>query len=438
MPAPPAPATPRPALTIMVSRQLDSMTTGNDAYLMVLLRAAKAAGMSIRIAFAPTMSFSNRPWLRMHDAYWGVIDGYAWPGAILRGRTFWSLSPRVWGRFALRLVKEALKRAGLDKSKPHSFLADVPWESEARALAAAADASPSALVVAEYSSLGPVLDRLKTGARKAVFLHDLFSSRADAFKDAGGAPDHEMITVEEEAARCRPADMLIYASLNEAARFGPLNPGKTAVWLRPEVPEHAISEDPAAAPRAVFLGTRHGGNKDALNHLVADIWPLVRAKKADAELWIVGSVIADLDPALGGTPGVKSLGRVEQLGSIGGAGSIGLAPTRIASGVSIKVAEYLRLGMPTIAYPLALEGFGATLNDLVDIETSPQAFADRIVALLGDYAGRVQRGARGRSEAARRLDNVELVNLLKGLAQPQAAASRPLPAAQAATPASAR
>jgi hypothetical protein len=272
----------------------------------------------------------------------------------------------------------------------------VPWESEARTLARAADAAPSALVVAEYSSLGPVLQYVNAGGRKAVFLHDLFSSRAEAFEAAGDRPDFQAITVEEEAARCRPADMLIYASLNEAARFGPLNPGKTAVWLRPDVPQHAVAEDPAATPRAVFLGTRHGGNKDALNHLVADIWPLVRAKKADAELWIVGSAIADLDRALADAPGVRSLGRVEQLGAIGGAASIGLAPTRIASGVSIKVAEYLRLGMPTVAYPTALEGFGSTLDDLVDIENTPQAFADRIVALLGDYAGRVQRGARGR------------------------------------------
>jgi hypothetical protein len=425
-------------VTIMVARRLDAVTTGNDAYLMVLLRAVRAAGLSIRIVFAPTMSFSNRPWLRLHDAYWAAIDGHAWPGAILIGRTFWSVSPRVWARLVLRVFKEVLRRTGLDKSKPHSFLADVPWDSEARALAAAADATRSELVVAEYSSLGPVLERLQGDASKAVFLHDLFSSRAEAFRNAGDKPDHETITIEEEAARCRPADTLIYASLNEAARFGPLNPGKMAVWLRPEVPEHAIAEDPAVTPRAVFLGTRHGGNKDALNHLVADIWPLVRAKKADAELWIVGSVIADLDPALAQTPGVRSLGRVEQLGAIGGASSIGLAPTRIASGVSIKVAEYLRLGMPTVAYPLALEGFGQKLDDLVEIETGPQAFADRIVSLLGDYAGRVERGARGRGEAGKRLDNSELVNLLRGLAKMQPQAPPSPPVAPVAKPASVR
>jgi len=71
---------------------------------------------------------------------------------------------------------------------------------------------------------------------------------------------------------------------------------------------------------------------------------------------------------------------------------------------------------------------------------TPQAFADRVISLLGDYAGRVQRGARGRSEATNRLDNAELINLLKTLPRPQSqpGALRSPPAAQAAAPASAR
>jgi glycosyltransferase involved in cell wall biosynthesis len=411
--------TPKPVMTVLLSRQLDSMTTGNDAYLMVMLRAARQAGMSVRLVFAPTMSFSNRPWLRLHDEYWKAIDFFAWPGSILVKKTFWSYSPRVWGRFALRLAKEALKRAGLDKSKPHSFLADVPWETEARALARASDAGLSAVTVAEYSSLGPILSRLKHAGRRAVLLHDLFAARAEAFRGSGANADHEVITLEQEALRCADADLLIYASLNEAQRFNPLNPGKASVWLRPEVPEHAITADPSLPAHAVFLGTRHGGNRDTVRHLVDDVWPLVRAKRSDAELRIVGSVAADLSPEQAAAPGVKVVGRVENLGSIGGAQAIGLAPTRIASGVSIKVAEYLRLAMPTVVYPLALEGFGPALDDLVAIERSPQAFADRVVALLEDAETRQRMGARGRTEATQRLANTDLVNVLRGVSEPE-------------------
>jgi glycosyltransferase involved in cell wall biosynthesis len=105
---------------------------------------------------------------------------------------------------------------------------------------------------------------------------------------------------------------------------------------------------------------------------------------------------------------------VHDLPSIGGASSVGLAPARVASGVSIKVAEYLRLGMPCIAYRLALEGFGSELDDLVDVADGPSAMADRIVALLSNDKERTRRSELGRSEAANRLDNREVVSVLRG------------------------
>lgn len=412
-----------PLMNVMVSRQLDAMTTGNDAYLMCLLRAGKRAGLDVRLVFAPTMAFSNRPWLKLHKSYIEIASDLAWTGSVRVKDTFWSLSPRVWGRFAFRLMTEALRRVGVrnDFTKPRSFLADVPWASEAKALAAACDQKPGVIAVAEYSSLAPVLDRLTRQSRKGVLLHDLFSLRAESFRVAGDKPDFQTITLAEEAQRVAGADLLIYASLNEAKTFGPLAPGKAAVWLRPEVPAHAV-RPLAGAPRAVFLGTRHAANTDTLRHLVDDIWPKVRARIPKAELWIAGSCCADLSTQQATAPGVKPLGRVEDLGAIGGANSVGLAPTRVASGVSIKVAEYLRMGMPTVVYPTALGGFGATLDDLVDIAPDADAFADRVVTLMQDGQLRVIRGERGRAEAASRLANTEMEECLRAIVSSAAAA----------------
>jgi glycosyltransferase involved in cell wall biosynthesis len=163
----------------------------------------------------------------------------------------------------------------------------------------------------------------------------------------------------------------------------------------------------------VFLGTRHAGNTDALKHLIDEIWPLVRQNSPAASLWVAGSACEELSSVQKSAPGVRIMGRVHDLSSIGGASSVGLAPTRIASGVSIKVAEYLRLGMPCIVYPVALEGFGSELDDLVDIADGPRAMADRIVALLSNDDARHQRSERGRAAAARRLDNQEVVSVLR-------------------------
>jgi hypothetical protein len=136
-----------------------------------------------------------------------------------------------------------------------------------------------------------------------------------------------------------------------------------------------------------------------------------------AELWVAGSACADLTSAQASAPGVKPLGRVAELSIIGGSSSIGLAPTRFASGVSIKVAEYLQLGMACVAYPVALDGFGSELDDLVDVVEGPDAFADRVVALLRNDALRTERAARGHAEAPKRLDNADVVAYLRAAAE---------------------
>ncbi len=404
--------------TMLVARQLDTATTGNGAYLLVLLRAARQAGLRIRIVFAPRRSFGNRPWMAVHPVFADIADEIVVPGARRRGDKWWSTSPIVWGRFAVRTAQEALRRLKLDLgplTRINSLLGATLGQREARELAAIADATPGDVMVAEYSSLGPVLPLVRRHPRKCVLMHDLFSLRAAAFRARGERPDHVEITLEQEAARVADADGLFYASANEMARIAPLLPKARHIWLRPDAPDFgAVPANDAAPAHALFLGTRHAGNTDALKHLIDDIWPLVRAKAPTAELWVAGSAIEALAPAQVHAPGVKALGRVERLADLGGERAIGLAPTRLASGVSIKVAEYLCLGMSCIAYPVALEGFGDALDDLVDTVDGPQAFADHLLRLLSDPALRQQRAQRASAEIRGRLGNAEAVAYLGG------------------------
>jgi hypothetical protein len=404
-------------MNLLVARQLDTLASGNGAYLLMLLEAVQQAGLDVRVVFAPRRSFGNRPWMGLHPAFEDAFGAVEVPQSVRVGRAYWSLSPLVWGRFATRLVKEAMRRVGLGRyARVEKLLGDPLSAGEARELALVADRIPGDIVMAEYSSLGPVLELVKRQGRRAVFLHDLFSLRAAAFRARGEEPDHREITLADEAALVRSADLLVFASNNEMAELMPLAPKAACVWLRPNVPHPRTAEETPGPPRGVFIGTLHSGNVDAIGHLIDDIWPLVRNRVADAELWIAGSTSRGLTPQQAGAPGVKVLGRVEHLSMLGGPNSIGLAPTRLASGVSIKVAEYLRLGMPTVAYPVALEGFGPALDDLVDVTDTPQAFAERVVALINAPAGREQRSAKARQETPGRLDNAEVVSALRKLA----------------------
>jgi hypothetical protein len=107
------------------------------------------------------------------------------------------------------------------------------------------------------------------------------------------------------------------------------------------------------------------------------------------------------------------LGRVDKLESLGGPNSIGIAPTRFASGVSIKVAEYLLLEMPVVVYPLALEGFGPVLNDIVVVTEGPEALKAAILKLARDPVLRAELSANAKAKAPGRLSHAAPVQTIR-------------------------
>lgn len=400
----PAPTeTPRPVMDILVQRQLDNMATGNSAYLETFLRMVKRAELDIRIVFAPWQSFGNRPWASVHPRLADLTRSIVWPGAVKIADRYWSLSPRVWTRFALRLGKEAARRLGAKIIIP-SYLGREISAREAEIVARACDANPAAITLAEYSSMGPALKQLKAKTIHACLMHDLLSDRADRFREGGQVIDFDETSLDTEINWLSSCDLIFFISANELAKVQRHLPHTQMAWVPPDAPDYQTTEN-TGEPRVVFIGTVHGGNTEALNHFLDEVWQKVRAKAPALDFWIAGSIGKTLTPARAALPGVKVLGRVDSLESIGGAHAIGIAPTRFATGTSIKVAEYLLLGMPCIAYPLALEGFGQALDDLVVVADGPDALATEILSLASAPARRAALSANARQYARSRLSH---------------------------------
>lgn len=179
-------------------RPLEGLTAGNDVYLMPCLKAARAAGCAPAIVFAPAESFANRPFAHVAQGFADIADIH-WPGALRIAGGYLSLSPRVWVRFARRPVLEVLRRLGAPVSV-RSRLADKPSQADLRAAARLVGRLRPDVVVADYSSLGPVCALTAEAPVSAVLLHDLFSLRAENFRRAGRTPDHTDITISQEAA----------------------------------------------------------------------------------------------------------------------------------------------------------------------------------------------------------------------------------------------
>jgi glycosyltransferase involved in cell wall biosynthesis len=397
-------------MTLLVQRQLDAITTGNGAFLETFLRTAKAAGFRIRVVFAPWHAFGNRPFASIHPRLGALIDEIVWDGTIEAGGRYWSVSPRIWVRFGVRLVHEIMRRAGL-KVQWRNYFGRPMSSIEVSRMARTADRTRSDLTIAEYSSVGPVLGALKQPTRKGVFVHDVLWMRAQRYREKGLKFDFYETSETEECDWVKSADFFVHASANEMEFFPPGFPEEHMVWLRPVPPEFGALPD-EGKPQVVFLGTTHAGNVDALNHFLRDIWPGILQRQPDAELKVAGSVGDAIEPSLRKAPNTTLLGRVEKLEDIGGSHAIGIAPTRLATGVSIKVAEYLMLGMPVVAYPLAMEGFGGRLDGMVKVADTPEAFADTIVGLLNDKAARatLSEGAPARTREI--LSNQEVADFL--------------------------
>jgi|GEM_PF-929940 glycosyltransferase involved in cell wall biosynthesis len=370
--------------TVIVARRLDEAKSGNSVYLKAFLTYTSEMGYRNRLVFAPSRSFANLAWARIHSDFHPLVDEIKWPSTMRFGSLYVSTRPNVWFRLLRRVGFWAKNRlAGRKDDKPKSLLGYELDAWEDAALEQHVGDAPMTLAVAEYSAIAPVL-RYAKAKSKAVLLHDLFSLRAETFKRAGKSPDHIDISIGDEAARCRHADTLFHASVSELDAMQKVIPSTTHIWMQPMVNVPMVGTPRPGPARAVFLGVRHGGNVAALTLLLEKIWPKVHQAAPTAELWIAGTIGNLVPEEMRASRGIKILGIVDDLTEIGGTQSIGLAPTALESGVSIKVLEYMALKMPTIVLPGALNGYGDTLDGTVVQTADVDEFVRELVTLLGN------------------------------------------------------
>lgn len=398
-----------PLATIIIRRRLDSAASGSGVYLLEFLRCLRAAGYRIRVLLAPSSAFGNRPFLSMDPQFAAAVDEVVWPEAASFGNLHVSTSLSTWRRGIARAVRGVISKLTGRPLVTTNTLGLVPSKQELDKIIAATDPAEAACVIAEYSSLGPILAHYQAPC-KAVLLHDMFSMRASAFLSAGEKPDHGAITLDEELAQLRDANLFVHASCMELTEVAAKRPDATHVWLKPGVdilePRH-----PSGKAKALFVGAIHAGNVEALNGILK-IWPDVVKEVPDAELVIageVGSLVPD------GVPNVTCLGVVDDIDELGGENAIGLAPMSLASGVCIKVASYLGMGMAVVTLPTAMTGYGDALDDIVRVMPDYDAFTKELVALFANPAERREIARKGVAEIEGRLDNADIIAELRAV-----------------------
>lgn len=148
----------------------------------------------------------------------------------------------------------------------------------------------------------------------------------------------------------------------------------------------------------LFVGTMHyPPNVDAATWFARRIFPLVRAERPKALLYLVGAGPSRAVRRLDRLPGVRVTGAVPEIAPYLERCGVFVAPMRIGGGFPNKVAEALAAGAPMVATPTAHAGIPGLVpgEHLLEAREHEQ-FAAQTLRLLRDPGLRGQLGDSGR------------------------------------------
>jgi glycosyltransferase involved in cell wall biosynthesis len=166
--------------------------------------------------------------------------------------------------------------------------------------------------------------------------------------------------------------------------------------IRPGIDLPPRAPDPGGSGVAFAGAFMHEPNVEAARRLVRDIHPLVRARRPDAKLTIVG---ADPPTDLLERDGVRVTGRVPDLAPYLEGAAVLVAPLSLGSGVRIKVLDALARGKALVATPKAIEGLAVHDGEQLLVRSSDDDFADAVVSLLDEPSARTRLGTAARAWA---------------------------------------
>jgi GT2 family glycosyltransferase len=149
----------------------------------------------------------------------------------------------------------------------------------------------------------------------------------------------------------------------------------------PQAPEPLAGREGLA-----FLGGyNHPPNREAVDHLLAVLWPPLLKQLPQLRLHLYGSGLsAELAERWGGQPGVVLEGWVADTATVYGRHRLFVAPLRSGAGLKGKVVAAAAHGIPQLLSPLAAEATGLRHGQEVWIARDPSAWQEAALLLCSD------------------------------------------------------
>ncbi len=163
----------------------------------------------------------------------------------------------------------------------------------------------------------------------------------------------------------------------------------------------------------LFIGNfRHPPNRQALEFLVRDVFPLIREKNPSVRLLAVGAQAPEGYAESIEAPGVEFLGEVDDIRESLYRYAVFLAPILSGSGVRVKLLEAFAAGIPVVSTRIGAEGLAEDSGDIVDLADTAEDFAVATLRLVGDPTQARAMAARARQEVEQNWDMATITTRL--------------------------
>lgn len=137
-------------------------------------------------------------------------------------------------------------------------------------------------------------------------------------------------------------------------------------------------------------------NQECMLRFCKQTWPLLRARRPDAKLLIIGADPSAEIRDLGSLAGVTVTGSVKDVRPYVRSSAVMVAPLGIARGTQNKILEAMAMGVPVVTSSIAAGGVDAQAGRHFLVADTDQAYVEAILRLLDDPAERRRLGSAGR------------------------------------------
>jgi sugar transferase (PEP-CTERM/EpsH1 system associated) len=178
----------------------------------------------------------------------------------------------------------------------------------------------------------------------------------------------------------------------------------------------APAAEPYDADTISFVGRMdYYPNQECMFDFCAKVLPLIRARRSETKLLIVGADPSRAVRKLGDLPGVTVTGSVADVRPYLWRSALMVAPLNIARGTQNKILEAMAAGVPVVASRVAAGGVDAVANEHFLVASTPEEYAQAVLRILDHAEQRQRLGAAGRDRmlsnhawhrSMRRLDHI--------------------------------